>query len=123
MLHYVTGSGPVCSSYASNSSPASSGDSVTLSCSVAYADVPSNAIKPITTMRLDGIIVSAETTNSSFMAAESVYVTTSTIGRNCSDYQFFQCQLTFAPPVVSVDYIAKNAPDFNRSCSLPRESF
>lgn len=120
-LCLFTGSGPMCSSNASNFSSTSYGDPVMLSCGVTYADHQSSLIKPIMTMILDGKVIAKGQVQPT-LTGQMVYVATSTIVINCSDYQFFQCQLTFAAPELTVAYIAKNAPDFNTSCFLPRES-
>src|SRR6218665_100076 len=104
-------SGPLCSctpvNYASN-----------VSCNITYADSTFHPIYPIVTWKLNGVFLASSTLQRTRITGN--WYSQSTITNNGGDPGDYTCQLTFAAPTnIQVPYVARNAPDFSDSCSVP----
>ena len=107
----LLGSGPTCSCQQLTST------SVSVSCSVIYADHPVSPINAIMNWTVDGQFY---TTNKPTRTLITPYVwnSTSTVTVPFSDSSTFDCTTTFAAPqFASPPYLQTNVPDFSATCT------
>jgi len=104
------GTGPECSCVSINTT------SSNVSCSIIFADSTFDPINAIATWKVNGAYLATYTLERTRIDPY-VFLSQSTITRDATSPDEYECELSFSGPDISqFPFVVPNAPEFNESC-------